>query len=201
MNKIIISHYARIVGFKTLWTKVHIMCGIFLTPALKLGLIDNHSSSGYSNNLLKIAYNSLLFYLSVLQYSCNLSPEPINYGKDECEYCRMLISDNRYGSEVITDKGKIYKFDSIECLVEYALEQNILGDEKQTFLVTDFSNPLKLVDAKSAFYVHNDNIRSPMGLNVSAFGNESDMQKFFSDNNGRKIIWLDVIELIKLSSM
>ena len=101
----------------------------------------------------------------------------------------------------ITDKGKIYKFDSIECLVEYALEQNILGDEKQTFLVTDFSNPLKLVDAKSAFYVHNDNIRSPMGLNVSAFGNESDMQKFFSDNNGRKIIWLDVIEMIKLSSM
>ncbi|OGU38157.1 MAG: hypothetical protein A2315_08125 [Ignavibacteria bacterium RIFOXYB2_FULL_35_12] len=148
-----------------------------------------------------MAYNSLLFYLSVLQYSCNLSPEPINYGKDECEYCRMLISDNRYGSEVITDKGKIYKFDSIECLVEYALEQNILGDEKQTFLVTDFSNPLKLVDAKSAFYVHNDNIRSPMGLNVSAFGNESDMQKFFSDNNGRKIIWLDVIEMIKLSSM
>ncbi|MGB5288980.1 MAG: hypothetical protein WBN42_10875, partial [Ignavibacteriaceae bacterium] len=52
----------------------------------------------------------LLFLLA----SCGSKPEPINYGKDECEFCRMQISDNRYGAELVTDKGKVYKFDSIE---------------------------------------------------------------------------------------
>lgn len=150
---------------------------------------------------LKYYYIAVTIFLLLSGVSCTNTPEPINYGKDECEHCRMMITDNKYGSEVISDKGKVYKFDSIECLIEYALEKNVIGDVNQTFLVTDFSKPLVLINAKTAFYVHNDNFRSPMALNVSAFENEIQMKAFLTENGGKNLTWFEVIELVKKNIM
>ncbi len=190
-----------IIKITTFMTKVFHSDRTFLTPALKLGLIQNSSSSGFSHDLLYRTLCLFLFLASFIFFSCGNSPEPINYGKDECEHCRMMITDDKYGAEIVTDKGKVFKFDSIECLIELALEKNIAGDAGQSFLVTDFSTPEKLIDAKTAFYVHNDNFRSPMGLNVSAFESKSNLTSFINDNGGKKLSWVDVIELVKQSSM
>jgi copper chaperone NosL len=133
--------------------------------------------------------------------SCGSEPEPINYGHDECEFCRMLVTDNKYGAELVTDKGKIYKFDSIECMIEFSLVKNTLGDTNNKLLITDFNNPGNLVDARNSFYVKNDKFRSPMGLNVTAFKGEEQVQKFISENGGEKLSWVEVIELVKQRSM
>ncbi|MBK9098084.1 MAG: nitrous oxide reductase accessory protein NosL [bacterium] len=145
----------------------------------------------------------LLFLLILLftSFGCKSGPEPINYGQDECEFCRMQISDNRYGSEIITDKGKVFKFDEAGCMIEYAMVKNLIGDANQKFLVTDFAVPETFIDANSAFYVHNENFRSPMGLNVMAFDSEISRQKIVAENNGHILNWVDVIELVKQRSM
>lgn len=186
---------------KNLRTKVRLINYMLPTPVLRLGLEENKKFFGFSHDLICLARISILLFLTVFFYACTLSPEPINYGKDECEHCRMMITDNKYGAEVVSDKGKIYKFDSIECLIEFALEKNMVGDANQSFLVTDFSKPEDLIDAKTAFYVHNDNFRSPMGLNVSAFGSESELTSFITANGGKKLSWFDVIELVKQNIM
>jgi copper chaperone NosL len=186
---------------KTLRTKVLHSNRTFLIPALKLGLMQNSSLSGFSHDIIRLARISILLFLTVFFYACAPSPEPINYGKDECEHCRMMITDNKYGAEVVSDKGKIYKFDSIECLIEYALEKNMVGNASQSFLVTDFSKPEDLINAKTAFYVHNDNFRSPMGLNISAFGSESELTSFITANGGKILSWVDIIELVKQNIM
>jgi copper chaperone NosL len=133
--------------------------------------------------------------------SCGSKPEPINYGHDECEFCRMLVTDNKYGAELVTDKGKIYKFDSVECMIEFSLVKNTLGDTNNKLLITDFNNPGNLVDARNSFYVKNDKFRSPMGLNVTAVNNGEQAQKFISENGGEKLSWIEVIELVKQRSM
>ena len=133
--------------------------------------------------------------------SCGGEPEPINYGHDECEFCRMLITDNKYGAELVTDKGKIYKFDSIECMIEFSLVKNTLGDTNNKLLITGFDNPDNLVDARNSVYVKNDKFRSPMGLNVTAFNSEEQAQKFISENGGEKLSWVEVIELVKQRSI
>jgi len=153
------------------------------------------------NNLLKI-FSVVFVLLTMLTLaSCGSEPEPINYGHDECEFCRMQITDNKYGAELVTDKGKIYKFDSIECMIEFSLVKNTLGDTNNKLLITDFNNPGNLVDARNSFYVKNDKFRSPMGLNVTAFNGEEQVQKFISENGGEKLSWVEVIELVKQRSM
>ncbi len=149
------------------------------------------------NKLSTIFLIYLLFTLS----SCGNKPEPINYGHDECEFCRMQITDSRYGSELVTEKGKVYKFDSVECMAEFAMIKNLAGDSNQSLLVTDFFRPETFIDATSAFYVLNSNFRSPMGLNVSAFDGSVSGQKFVVENGGQILNWADVIELVKQKSM
>lgn len=168
---------------------------------LRLKFKDSLGFIGFSRNFFNLAHILALLFLTLSFNACTPSPEPINYGEDECEYCKMRVTDNKYGSEIVTDKGKVYKFDSIECLIEFALEKNIIGDVNQTFLVTNFANPGNLIDTRTAVYVQNDDYRSPMGLNVSAFGSESEAQKFLSENGGRKLSWFGVIELVKQSIM
>ena len=151
-----------------------------------------------SINIIRVVF--VLLTITTIA-SCGSEPEPINYGHDECEFCRMLVTDNKYGAELVTDKGKIYKFDSIECMIEFSLVKNTLGDTNNKLLITDFNNPGNLVDARNSFYVKNDKFRSPMGLNVTAFKGEEQVQKFISENGGEKLSWVEVIELVKQRSM
>jgi len=153
------------------------------------------------NQLYNNFHVVLVLFAVITIVSCGSKPEPINYGHDECEFCRMLITDNKYGAELVTDKGKIYKFDSIECMVEFSLVKNTLGDTNNKLLITDFDNPGNLIDARIAYYIKNDEFRSPMGLNVTAFKDESKAQQFSSANGGAKLIWVEVIELVKQRSL
>jgi copper chaperone NosL len=153
------------------------------------------------NNPRSSAFLLLIILLLLIVSSCGSNPEPINYGHDECDFCRMLITDNRYGAELVTDKGKVFKFDEAGCMIEYAMVKNLTGDANQKFLVTDFANPETLIDASSAFYVQNENFRSPMGSNVMAFNGEISRQKFVTESGGSLLNWIDVIELVKQRSM
>ena len=146
------------------------------------------------------SYILLLLILLVFQ-SCKTDYEPINYGQDECDFCRMLITDKRFGSEIINDKGKVLKFDEVGCMIEYAIAKNYIGDTSQRFLVTDLSEPETFINATSALFIENENFRSPMGLNVCAFGDEAASQKFLSENGGNKFNWIELIELVKQRSM
>ena len=147
-------------------------------------------------------YSVVFVLLTMLTLtSCSSEPEPIDYGQDECEFCRMLITDNKYGAELVTDKGKIYKFDSIECMIEFSLVKNTLGDINNKLLITGFYDPGNFINARKSFYVKNDKFRSPMGLNVTAFNNEEKAQKFLAENGGEKLSWVEVIELVKQRSM
>lgn len=138
----------------------------------------------------------LLFVFALLIISaCGNDPEPINFGEDNCAHCKMMITDEKYGAELVTDKGKIFKYDSIECLLEQLNKNIFREDQIGSMWVIDFNNPRTLIDAKTAYYTQNDEFRSPMGLNVQAFGNFNDFEKFFNENGGDKLTWDELLNL------
>lgn len=138
----------------------------------------------------KIILILIVFILS----GCSNKSEPINYGYDSCDKCRMQIVDRKYGTELVTSKGKIYKFDSIECLVFFT--ENSIDDENFFTLVTDYLNNNELINSKKAFYLQSENLRSPMGLNITAFSSQSDLKKFKEKYSGKELSWKEIIEYV-----
>lgn len=113
----------------------------------------------------------ILFVLPVL-VSCGGGPQPIKFGKDACDNCRMIISDPRFGAEMVTVKGKAYKFDDINCFWKFKKSKEI-NDAELTFqLVIDYNKPGALIDAANACILQSDAIKSPMASKLAAFGQE-----------------------------
>ena len=102
---------------------------------------------------------------------CSVAPKKIEYGKDACHFCNMTIVEKTHAAEYVTSKGRAYKFDAIECLVNDLKGKN--AEEMAFILVTDFANPTVLMNAKEATYLISEEIKSPMGANLSAFKNKN----------------------------
>lgn len=127
----------------------------------------------------------LLFLLN----SCNTGPEPIIVGKDHCNYCKMPYSDNRFGAEVITGKGKVFKFDDEHCLKSFLKEPANNKDTSNSIYFVDFSGDHSLMHAKGSFFLKSDSLRSPMGGNVAAFANMDSLQMVKSRYPGTEVTW------------
>lgn len=64
---------------------------------------------------MKIAI-SLVVLVSFFTSCSTVEPTPIKLNTDNCDYCKMTIADLRFASELITEKGKVYKYDDLSCL-------------------------------------------------------------------------------------
>ena len=107
--------------------------------------------------------------LAMLFWACSIEPEPLIYGKDQCHSCKMTLMDQKFGAELVTSKGKVYKFDDINCLFNFYNAGPVNKADFRFKLVVDFSQPEKLIDAEKAVYLKSGRIKSPMASQVAAF--------------------------------
>jgi NosL. len=108
--------------------------------------------------------------------SCSIGPEPIKYGKDECHHCKMTLTDKRYGAEVVTDKGKVYKFDDLNCLVNFVKSGQVPAAKVAQILTVDFSKSGQFVDVSQALFLENEALKSPMRADVASFSDKKDLE-------------------------
>ncbi|HET6541199.1 MAG TPA: nitrous oxide reductase accessory protein NosL [Chryseolinea sp.] len=111
----------------------------------------------------------LCIMLALVFWGCSIEPEPLIYGKDQCHSCKMTLMDKKFGAELVTTKGKVYKFDDINCLFNFYNEGSVNKEDFRLKLVVDFSRPEKLIDAEKAVYLKSGEIKSPMASQVAAF--------------------------------
>jgi copper chaperone NosL len=128
----------------------------------------------------------------ILMFSCSTEPEPIRYGKDTCHHCKMTLMDNKFGAEIVTSKGKIFKFDDTNCLISFISSGQVKETDIAHCLITDFASPGVLIDAKSALYIKSEQIKSPMASNIAAFNNKTTQQSHLNSWNGEELTWKDL---------
>ena len=138
-------------------------------------------------------FNIILMAIALVFTSCSIDPEPLNYGKDQCDHCRMTIMDSKFGAEIITKKGKIYKFDAAECMIRFVKEGKIGEGEVSKYLVIDASKPAQFIDAKDAVYLISENFPSPMGADLSAYGTRNNAENFQMQYSGEIKDWDGVL--------
>lgn len=131
--------------------------------------------------------------LLVLTISCGTKePEPIKLNVDGCEYCKMKISDGQFGAELITSKGRVYKFDDMHCMVNYHQENSSV--KVQAFYIHDFNQVSVLIPAETAFFVKGGEINSPMRGNIIAVQTEEEAKEKALLFNAKKISWNEIIK-------
>ena len=124
-----------------------------------------------------------------------MSPKPIDYGNDGCHFCKMTIVDKVHAAEIVTNKGKVYKFDATECMVNFM--EDFDTSEIKFYLSNNYSEPEVLTDATKATFLISKNIPSPMGAFLSAFKNKEDARKMQSEQSGTSYTWDELLLHLK----
>jgi copper chaperone NosL len=118
---------------------------------------------------------------------CNPSPEKIAFGKDNCSECKMTIMDPKFGAEIVTKKGKVYKFDDSHCLASFLERRGVeMGDIHHTLFV-DYNNNSEFVKVNTVEFVVSSQLKSPMGGNAAAFKNQDEANKKAAELEGSKV--------------
>jgi copper chaperone NosL len=131
-------------------------------------------------------YLCLLF---LVVFACKPKESPIQYGQDECHYCKMMIMENQYGTELVTKKSKTYKFDSVECLIDFVAKGNVKEQDAAFILITSFDDPGKLKEARSSYFLHSKQLPSPMGMYLTAFDSKAGAEKAQEEYGGDIYNW------------
>jgi copper chaperone NosL len=108
--------------------------------------------------------------------SCSPKPQPINYGKEDCSFCKMTIMDNRFACSIVTNKGKQFHFDDMHCLLNYMHDNKIKNTDVNIY-VNNFSGTHEFLKASESFFVKDANFKTPMNGNLAAFLSQSEAQQ------------------------
>lgn len=128
---------------------------------------------------------------------CNPKPEKLVAGSDNCAECKMTLMDLRFGAEIVTKKGKVYKFDDVHCVAAFLERRGVeLGDIHQT-LFADYDNPSRFIQVTSAEFVVSGSLKSPMGGNAAAFnGAEAAKNKSATIEGSKVTNWATLYNIL-----
>ncbi|MEZ4415697.1 MAG: nitrous oxide reductase accessory protein NosL [Gemmatimonadota bacterium] len=121
------------------------------------------------------------------------APEPraLVAGVDTCTRCHMAVADDASGAEVLTTRGRIYTFDSIECMVAW-LDHDAEGVPVGSAWVADRAGGGRLLRAEDAFYLASESLGSPMGLGLAAFGDAGARTRALEQHGGQALAWSEL---------
>lgn len=147
----------------------------------------------------KMRTSSLItvLFACLFMVSCSAQPEPFKYGKDNCHTCKMGIMDAKFGAELVTKKGKVYKFDDVVCMVRFIKSGAVAENEIKQQLLINYQKENDFLEADKAFFYVSPDVKSPMGSDAAAFATKDAAEKFKAGKGGKIMNWKEVYEAIQ----
>jgi copper chaperone NosL len=127
--------------------------------------------------------------------ACDKSAKPIEYGEDQCDFCSMSIVQKTHSAQLVTEKGKQYKFDAIECMVNTIKDEESKYQDAE-FYVANYSSPGEMISAKTATYLISKNLPSPMGANLTAFATAEKAKQAQQKHRGKLYQWEELTKVL-----
>jgi len=127
---------------------------------------------------------------------CNPKAEPIQYGKDNCNECNMTIMDPKFGGEIVTKKGKVFKFDDAHCMALFLKDRKVEMADLHKLYFLDYSGGKEFLDTKTATFVLGSQFKSPMGSNSAAFATKAAAEKKASEIDGKTTDWATLYNVL-----
>lgn len=143
------------------------------------------ASTFFNKKIISAA--AALFVL--LLNSCSTKPQPFAYGKDSCDDCKMTIMDPKFGAEIITKKGRVYKFDDVHCMAHFIKAGSVKPADIAKKVFIDYENNKNFLDVQSIFFVVSPQLKSPMNGNAAALSNRQQANRLAAENGGEVKTW------------
>lgn len=141
-----------------------------------------------------ISVAALLLACAFTFPGCQSGPVAILTGTDNCYYCKMTIADARYAAELVTTKGKVYKFDDLHCLRTLLNAGSIEKQQVKTIYLADFAGDHSLVKATDTYLLRGDAIHAPMNGDIIAFKNHDSMKAAAVQLDAALTSWEELIK-------
>ena len=119
-------------------------------------------------------------------------PPDINYGRDVCFECGMIISEERFASAYRLADGTEKIFDDVGGMLQHGHETGEIRDAEAW--VHDYETE-EWIRAESGYYIITQRITTPMAFGVIAFGDQARAAAFGRDVDGDVVGWDTVLEL------
>ena len=103
----------------------------------------------------------------------------------------MTIVDQQHAAQAVTDKGKIYVFDAIECMVHFSRDNS--EQQYAHLLVNHYTNPKALHAAESSTFLISEALPSPMGAYLNALPDAAKAEELSSELGGEVYNWNELM--------
>ena len=162
---------------------IFVGCGVLMLLCV---VIEWRASLKFKKTILHAA--AMLVPILLLS-SCKVAPEAIKIGKDSCAFCKMTISDPRFGAEIVTTTGKIFKFDDIHCMSSFLGNMQTDWKKKAVFYLSDFCGEHQLIESEKSYLLKSNELKCPMDGHLAAFSNMDSLDKVKETFHGEKTEW------------
>ena len=120
------------------------------------------------------------------------APAAFHYDSDACDHCRMTISNPAFAAQLVTQTGKIYRFDDPGCLRDFLAANRVEPAAVHSMWVNDHAHPDARLRVEEAWFVVSGQIRAPMNGQMAAFARREDAEALQASVGGRIGSWADV---------
>jgi copper chaperone NosL len=139
-----------------------------------------------------IVAGALLAPLTVALTGCGggasaTEPPQINFGRDTCDACGMIISDERFAAGLVAADGAASTFDDVGEMLQAVREQGL--GERQAWVHDLHSR--EWIDATTAIYVRAAPETTPMATGFVAFGRQEDAATYAAERDGEILTWTE----------
>ena len=133
----------------------------------------------------------LLLTVTACGRAANSEPTPptTHYGEDICEFCGMIISEERHAAAYVADDGHGHVFDDIGDMVQLHLQEQ--GDVV-AFFVHDYQDGA-WIRAETAHYVRSDEVTTPMFSGLAAFVSSEQAEALADELQGQVLSFDEVL--------
>lgn len=146
---------------------------------------------------------ALMLVVGLLVAACGSAetsgPPVINYGRDVCTQCGMIINEARFASAYELPDGTQKLFDDLGGMIAHQRQAGDTLDPRKTW-VHDFETE-EWVTADAAYFVPTLAVTTPMGHGILAFSDSERAHTFAAEVDGEVIDWATVMALPQVDGL
>ena len=154
-----------------------------------------HKVTHATRNTQYVIASILLLLALLLTTACNSStsaepvPPTIHYGEDLCEFCNMIISEERFAAGYLTQEGEERIFDDMGGMFQHHLQEQ---EDVMAFFVHDYEER-SWIRAEKAYYVISEELPTPMLFGIIACAELEKAELIASNSDGEVLTFDEVL--------